>query len=1020
MRPVSGHLNNVIAFDAIEPEKENIIPLQEGRSARELSRALASESPELHIARVGFEKRLLEELEDMDDPLQLFLDYISWINNAFPQGGTSKRSGMLDVVERCIMYFKDMETYKNDPRYLKVWLWYVELYCSGLLQESKDVFVYMFRKRIGAKLALFYEEFASLLFQMGKFKEAHSMLQLGVEENSRPQGRLLRKIQEFEDKLREMDVNFSHGPQPDTRFLESDQNSFILGRRRSSLANVEGMKNMLHQQVGSPAFKNEIFQDDALDTKKYEILKDGWDILESKSTRSKENKLHTTLLEPGSNVGKLQQITDTTVYERPSTSQKLSVFKDDLGRSDPVYEILHAPGKKQEKIDCNFNLIYPKTGEEFCIEEILAKSRNVYFKKRLPPSTESDHSNSVDDENHGKILRDRKRRKRATPLGEQVHPKEGSQSTGEISSGEKSPGIFPSQLSTMTPVHPITGPESLNVQQHSGYRGVTKTSILPLRDTSEEYKTSSMKANESLQPPKSPTITFFSKAAMNEVYSMYNQHYNEPKRLLDNDDNTNKYMFDNLTQDFTRQHMDDLTEVKATEQTEMLKVTPIRPNTEKESNQNLTEEKVSTGNNRQEEFMTPIQERTENTRKYSHGGNEKHRASTKGNSSTTSSPFLTRPEEPPHDVNDLKIIENPLDATLREQMLAGINPPLDHYDTFYRYKQSLKMSLLLKRIHKTSKTENKNPIVDFKKTGELYCIRSELGEGGYATVYLAESSTGNLRALKVEKPASVWEYYILKQVEDRLEGHQVLSSIINAYSLHCFQDESYLVLNYASQGTLLDLINLRKEQSKGPLDESLCMFFTVELMKVIEAIHEAKILHGDLKSDNCMIRFEKGFLGSYRSDGSQGWSKKGIYLIDFGRSFDLKLLEPNTKFKANWKTDQQDCFEMRSGKPWTYEADYYGLAGIIHAMLFGSFIESIRLPNGRFKLKQMFKRYWQQKIWTSIFDILLNSGRFGSFPLNKEIARLRLELERHLYNEVGDKLKDIIVDLEPELTRFRR
>ncbi|GAV55882.1 hypothetical protein ZYGR_0AZ00530 [Zygosaccharomyces rouxii] len=1027
MRSGSSFINEAIDFDTIEPEKENIIPLKEGRSARGLTQALTSGSSELHNTRIQYEKRLLEELEDMDDPLELFLEYISWINNAFPQGGTSKKSGMLEVMERCIMYFKDMETYKNDPRYLKVWLWYVELYSSDALQECKDIFVYMFRKRIGAKLTLFYEEFATLLFQMEKFNEAYNILKLGVEENSRPQNRLLRKLNEIEVKLRELNVNFSQGNAADTRFLSTDPNNFILGRRRSSFTNNENNLNPQSQGHQQQASKHEIFQDNnAPDSNNSEnINREGWDILEPKATRRKENKQHSLLLEAGSNVGTIEQANGVIPNRRPSSSQKLAIFKDDLGRSDPIYKILHIPGKKPEKIDCNFDLIYPNPGEEYCIEEILAKSRNLYY-KRTP-------ANRTEDPN--KDLQENKKKRKLAPLGEKA-PLSGKKPLGEKKPideeqplaenrllGEKSPGIFPQPSDPTSPGHINASTLGVDEEQPLEYKGVTKTSILPLRDTSDEGRTPVSSSKGTPQPPKSPTLTFFSKAAMNEVYSMYNQHYSEPKETLESNETTNKFIFDNLTQEFTRQHMDDLTEMKPTDEPtgKDSEKTPSKQTNETTSGSDYNNEQQLFPAGASKEYMTPIQERTEKTDHFSSNGKNTIWKSNKDEiSSTQSSPFLTQPQRGTSEDQKYHIVENPLDPHMRRQLLAGIKPPLDQYDTFYRYNQPLKMSTLLKRIQKMSKTENKNPIVDFKKTGDLYCIRTELGEGGYATVYLAESSTGNLRALKVEKPASVWEYYILKQVEERLRGQSVLPSIINANSLHCFEDESYLVLNYASQGTILDLINLQKSKTRGPLDECLCMFFTVELMKIVESIHHADILHGDLKPDNCMIRFESGTLGPYRPDGSLGWSKKGIYLIDFGRSFDMRLLQPNTKFKANWKTDQQDCLEMRNGKPWTYEADYYGLAGIIHAMLFGNFIESIQLPNGRFKLRHSFKRYWRQNLWSSVFDILLNSNEFGPFPITDQIKRLRLEIESHLLDQFDDKLKEIVADLELELTRFRR
>lgn len=991
-------------FDQLEDEKENILPLREGRSAQRLSQVLNEDFSQLNNTRLAFERRLLEELEDMDDPFELFMEYITWINHAYPQGGSSKRSGMLDLLERCLMYFRDIETYKNDPRLLKVWLWYIELFTTDSAQDSKDIYIYMLRKRIGNKLSLFYESFAESLFEMGKFREARIVLKMGVDENARPQSRLLRRLEEYETKLRSMNIDSGPEGPLDRRFLESS-GDLVLGRERSNVltgAQDSGSRINQWKNIEAKPVKLDVFREDSeSDVANGHLRTEGWDILDSRANRSKENRINSTRITSGSNLGKIGQ--ETGYQWTQTTSEKLPIFKDTLGRGEPVNKIIQAPGKKLEKIDCNFDLIYPPNGEEFCIEEILAISRKVYRRrKNVNERTVAGNETSVV-----------KRRKKLAPLVEKR-----------------------AQLPSSQPPLSHTTANSSNEQSDHGpasadnefMREVPHTSILPLRNVEEEDHTDHEKMKRQSQTPHSPTITYFSKNAMEEVYSMFNQHYQEPKAVVDGDETTGKFGLDNVTQDYTRQNLDDLTEVKRTDadgntRTGDIYLEATDSNIVASPQKEPMEADASSDTYRsgRREFMTPIRERNEKVfETLSQGRNTddcRRDYDTEG-----SSPFLTQPQLPTEENGESEalIITDPLGNSLRGQLLANVDPPLDSYETFYRYNQPLKMSALLKRIHRVSKSENKNPIVDFKKTGDLYCIRAELGEGGYATVYLAESSTGGLKALKVEKPASVWEFYILKQVEKKLKGNAILRSIINASSLHCFQDESYLVLNYANQGTLLDLVNLQKEKSKGPIDELLCMFITIELIKVVEAIHSVGIIHGDIKPDNCMIRFESGKLGPYQADGSEGWSKKGIYLIDFGRSFDMTLFKPGTKFKANWRTDQQDCVEMRKGRPWSYEADYFGLAGIIHSLLFGEFIDTVQCPDGHLKLRSPFKRYWRQDIWSPIFNALINSNSFDHFPITAKLNESRLQIEAYLTNQSNDTLRCIIRDLESELIQVRK
>ena len=38
------------------------------------------------------------------------------------------------------------------------------------------------------------------------------------------------------------------------------------------------------------------------------------------------------------------------------------------------------------------------------------------------------------------------------------------------------------------------------------------------------------------------------------------------------------------------------------------------------------------------------------------------------------------------------------------------------------------------------------------------------------------------------------------------------------------------------------------------MDESLCMFYTIEMLRMLEALHAAGMVHGDFKPDNLLLR----------------------------------------------------------------------------------------------------------------------------------------------------------------------
>lgn len=389
-------------------------------------------------------------------------------------------------------------------------------------------------------------------------------------------------------------------------------------------------------------------------------------------------------------------------------------------------------------------------------------------------------------------------------------------------------------------------------------------------------------------------------------------------------------------------------------------------------------------------------------------------------------------------INDM--ICNPINRSIRDTILRALQSTLARYPGYHAHPDAqTHYAPEIERFMKSSSKRSRSgdeaafdvPIIDIPGAARNYITRRELGAGAYAAVYLAESidslasdsdlestdsnsggSADNsltrqkeprydFEAIKLEVgPPNAWEFYMIKTAQDRLSRLPQLSraadSIIRAHELHIFKGESILVEDYRPQGTLLDLVNLvRNEGISGPatgeggLDEALAMFFTIELFRTVQALHACGILHGDIKADNCLIRFDdkqgKPTLDDYSADprevyysptGSFGWRNKGLSLIDFGRGIDMRPFHPDVQFIADWKTGEHECPEIREMRPWTHQIDLYGLAGTVHVMLFGKYIESAATDAAKktYRIREPLKRYWERDIWTDVFDLLLNPG----------------------------------------------
>lgn len=202
--------DDLIDFDIIENQKENIQSLPSGRSAKALAQLYTpplssgtgkTASPsQVHdsnnAARQAFEKEL-QAIDDSDDPLDVYDRYVKWTLDAYPSAQNTPQSQLCPLLERATKAFQSSPQYKNDVRYLRLWLHYIRLFSDS----PRETFAYLARHNIGDSLALFYEEFAAWLETAGRWKQAEEVYGLGIEREARPMDRLIRKYGEFQHRF---------------------------------------------------------------------------------------------------------------------------------------------------------------------------------------------------------------------------------------------------------------------------------------------------------------------------------------------------------------------------------------------------------------------------------------------------------------------------------------------------------------------------------------------------------------------------------------------------------------------------------------------------------------------------------------------------------------------------------------------------------------------------------------------------------------------------------------------------
>lgn len=423
---------DLIDFDIIESQKENIQSLPGGRSARTLAN-LFSPSP-LHklstptpndtknlndAIRQEYEAELVN-ISESDDPLDIYDRYVRWTLDAYPSAQATPQSQLLPLLERATKTFLKFPQYKNDPRYLKLWLSYIRFFSD----TPRETFAFLARHNIGESLALFYEEFASWLEGAGRWNQADEVYRMGIEREARPTPRLLRKYGEFQQRhaLQPQDTNEPSSPAlPTVRpALAAKIDPFA----PSATSPADPQAPRPNSGVGGSSSKPgrqklAVFSDDGSAGPSPGSGGDavkGWESIGSLADRKKENTI-----EPKPWVGETLK-----AGGKKSSAPKMAVFKDQVSHfcSQPSCQILMIIGLmdgrlafcfqslpqstnhnhdiiepvkeqitvnprsgKNERIFVHLEAVYPTPevpGTEMSFEELRASSRGWLQKKWKP------------------------------------------------------------------------------------------------------------------------------------------------------------------------------------------------------------------------------------------------------------------------------------------------------------------------------------------------------------------------------------------------------------------------------------------------------------------------------------------------------------------------------------------------------------------------------------------------------------------------------------------------------------
>lgn len=145
-------------------------------------------------------ERDVAALDRLDDPLSVFERYYQQLlpthssAGALAGGTPAGQPSLTRLLERATQAFVDDHRYRNDPRYLRLWLEY-----ARRCREPEDIYAFLAMRGIAAGLAGYYEEYATYLEGRGDPK-ASLILTTGVERGAQPLERLRQRLAEYQQR----------------------------------------------------------------------------------------------------------------------------------------------------------------------------------------------------------------------------------------------------------------------------------------------------------------------------------------------------------------------------------------------------------------------------------------------------------------------------------------------------------------------------------------------------------------------------------------------------------------------------------------------------------------------------------------------------------------------------------------------------------------------------------------------------------------------------------------------------
>ncbi|CAI5747429.1 unnamed protein product [Peronospora destructor] len=1036
-----------------EASKENVMPLKRGRNVIDLNKALRAHDSfhtKLQLEDEAKAKECVIAASDGDDPLTDWLEYVRWLEVKMPEDTRKK----FTVLEKCTRELKENARYRNDSRYIRLWIQYADL-----VSNPKDIFKYLYQNKIGERVSLFYIGWAYVLETMANYPQAHKIYLKASQKNAEPQDLLERKYKEFQRRMSRQWLKMTE----ETGTSEIDE---VTHRRAFESLSTYGMlelndaqRQQLHQHRASaraqrvqkanahkPVFI--IYEDPVVRSVDPFGGNSGWKKLCTTQQQDKENELAPSAWNspaapsawnPSTAASAVEVVhhperlpVSTSRSHRDSSplqvfvDDEFSVLENELKRRTPLTHrsqtlrqrlegvateeemLAQEPLKnfttsnktprvqkqgattRLEKPCYDVRLTTSKTGEAISFEEIRARVYNPYDRRdRIGQRALQIVSREVDSASN-------------------VVPSSSAATTSatvsitSLRSSQKAAIMRPIsrdvRLADREPALPLVSgaamPSERTVVHHGDQEDMTINTRVALEDINSMF----------CSPPRLQKATVWEEKEEDPVerklhFSVYDDSV-DSTAISAQDQSLGQDPNDSIPAQTFQVFTDDVREEPRTGKKDL---------SQKRKPLAARDDLVRSGRLTNKDAL--MQAEKEATAK-EFPGSVYHSRWIQGATKNAAREGLLR--------NSTRTnLKRNLDPYTYENRQALI---LDQRVDWYLCSRPDAVKLYSQKLprlpcNNPAKRKLRKPII-FKASPTLTLqLVGVLGSGSFAYVFSANvldtaSNVTCSKAVKFEKKRQnlAWEFYVTNKIIKILRDENKLLldekiPVPTFSGLHLFPNGALLLMDKGPIGTLYDVLNCYK-QSGINFPEVLAVYYSIKMLRCIELIHSAKVLHGDIKPDNWLMipgnpPSELCIKLQGRHD-DKDFDAGDLYLIDYGRSIDLSHYPDGTDFTGNCHVKGFQCVEMLTQRPWTYQVDTFAFCGTMHCMLFGDYMEvkPQRSSKGttHWGIVRPFKRYWQVNMWKYLFHVLLNVSSCTEQP---SLSNLRRRLEDYFVSDTS-------------------